>query len=143
MSINLDSKIIDVVNTKIISLHPKDSIKTATELFNRTNKNLLPVLVGHEFRGVLFKQNFSAVKKANTFLLRVQKTTVDISPMLVEDFYADEVKIMSIKSSIRDAMKFFTTYRQYYIPIIDESKFIGLVTPFDIFKHFLELPPLK
>lgn len=139
MEINLNTKIIDVVNTRITSLHLKDSIDKANILFDQTNKNILPVIVGGDFKGVLFKQNFNAIEKANKFMIKLGEKFIDISPMKVEDFYKKDVKVLSIQSEIIDALEFFVEYRQYYIPIIDEKKFVGLVTPFDVFKYLIEL----
>ena len=139
MNINLNTKLIDIVNTKIRTLHPKDSIENAQILFEQTDRKILPVVSNHEFKGILFKQSFKAIDKANKFLIKVDKQMVDISPMRVEDFMTTDVKVLSVRSEIIDALEFFTTHRQYYIPVMEMKAFVGLISPFDFFKFCIEL----
>ena len=138
MEINLNTKIIDVVNTRITSLHPKDSIDKAVTLFEQTNRNILPVVVGEEFKGILHRQNFDRNEKSNTFMIRLGSRQVDVSAMVVEDFYRRDVMVENINTQVIDALQFFVKYRQYYIPVVDGRKFVGLVTPFDIFQFLID-----
>ncbi|MBT8233445.1 MAG: CBS domain-containing protein [Saprospiraceae bacterium] len=139
MNINLNTKIIDIVNKKIRTLHPKDSIEHAQIIFQQTDRKILPVVSNHELKGILFKQTFKAIEKTNKFLIKVNKQLVDISPMRVEDFMTTDVKVLSVRSEIIDALEFFTEHRQYYIPIIDIKTFVGLVTPYDFFKFCINI----
>ena len=139
MKINLDTEINEVVNLNIATLHPKDSIERALDLFERKNRKILPVISNHEIKGILFKQNFNAIDKVNKFMVKIDRQLFDISPMRVEDFMNTDFKVLSIRSKIIDALDFFTEHRQYYIPIVDIKTFVGLVTPFDIFQYFKEL----
>ena len=139
MKINLDTEINEVVNLNIATLHPKDSIERALDLFERKNRKILPVISNHEIKGILFKQNFKAIDKANKFMVKIDQQLFDISPMRVEDFMNTDFKVLSIRSKIIDALDFFTEHRHYYIPIVDIKTFVGLVTPFDIFQYFKEL----
>ena len=131
--------IAEVVNENITTLHPKDSIDNALRLFELKNKKLIPVISNHEIKGVLFNQNFKAIDKANKFLVRLDKQMYDISSMRVEDFMSTDFKVLSIRSTLIDALEFFLKYRQYYIPIVDMKRFVGLITPFDLFHYFQEL----
>jgi len=132
-------KIIEIVNTRITSLHPKDSIQKAQLLFDRMEKNIIPVLVGNEFRGVLIRQDFKALEKANKFIVKVKQQMVDVSQMTVEDFYKHDVRVLDVNAKLFDALEFFIANRQYYIPILKDNAFIGLVTPFDVFKYLVKL----
>ncbi len=139
MKTNLNTKITEITNTRITTLHPKDTIEKAKAIFDRIKKNILPVVVGNEFRGVLIKQDFQAVNKANKFIVKTGGKMVDISQLRVEDFYkSHEIKVLGTESLILEALEFFVTHRQYYIPVLDNNIFIGLVTPFDVFKYILD-----
>ena len=124
MKINLDTEINEVVNINIATLHPKDSIERALNLFELKNIKILPVISNQEIKGILFKQNFKAIEKANKFFVKIDKQLFDISPMRVEDFMTTDFKVLSIRSKNIDALEFFIEHRQYYIPIVDMKKFV-------------------
>ena len=139
MKTNLYSQVEEVVNKNIRTLHPKDSIERAMDLFEQTNRKILPVVSNQEIKGILFKQNFKAVDKANKFFVKLDRQIYDISPMRVEDFMTTDFKVLSVRSKLIDALNFFLEYRQYYIPVVDMKQFVGLITPFDVFQYFKEL----
>lgn len=138
MKLNLDSPISEVINTKITSLHPKDTIKHAEELFAQTDRKVLPVLVGGKYRGILYRQNFDTIKKTKSFYVKALDKAIDISPMAIEDVYTTKVVTLNTNACIKDAIELFVRYRQYFIPIVDDDKFIGLVTSYDVCKYILE-----
>lgn len=139
MKTNLYSQLEEVVNKNIRTLHPKDSIERAMDLFEQTNRKILPVVSNQEIKGILFMQNFKAVDKANKFFVKLDRQIYDISPMRVEDFMTTDFKVLSVRSKLIDALNFFLEYRQYYIPVVDMKQFVGLITPFDVFQYFKEL----
>jgi len=138
MTINLNSPISEIINTRITTLHPKDTIKHAEQLFIQSDRRILPVIVGGKYRGVLQQNNFHTIRKANSFYVKVGNKALDISAMKVEDFYSAKVVTLSTEAYIKDAIELFVKCRQYYIPIVDDDEFVGLVTSYDVFSYILE-----
>ncbi len=137
LQLDASASIMDVVNTKISTLHPKDTIARAEELFNWTKKNIIPVIVDDRFCGVIIKQEFKSINKANQFIVGVGSARLDISRMLVQDFYNKDTKVLESTATLQDCIEFFLEYRQYFIPVLDKERFLGLVTPFDIFNKLI------
>ncbi len=137
MNIDFNDKIIEITNTNIQTLHPKDTLKKAIELFKRTERNILPVTVSNQFKGVLINQKFYPGDHKNQFSITTSFGKVDISHHYVEDYMATEIKCIAAKSSILNAMEFFVRERQYFLPILHDKQFVGLVTPYDVFKYIL------
>jgi len=53
MGINLNTKIIDLVNTKFRTLQPRHSIQNAELIFNEINRKILPVLSNHRYNNYI------------------------------------------------------------------------------------------
>lgn len=138
MKLYLDCPISEFINTKITSLHPKDTIKHAEQLFDLTDRKVLPVLVGGKYRGILYHQNFDTIKKAKSFYVKIVDKALDTSHMAVEDFYSNRVVTLNSKACLQDAIQLFVRCRQYFIPIVDDDEFVGLVTSYDVFSYILE-----
>lgn len=137
MSPTLERKIIEITNTAILSVHPKDPVKKAKELFQSSEINILPVLVANQFLGVVYRNGFKSMKQVQFIMDRNYDVTVDLDNMPVDAFVDKKIKSLTIDSKIKDALEFFVSNRQYFIPILDEANFIGIVTPFDVFRYLL------
>lgn len=138
MNINLDTNIIDITHVRMTTVHPKDSIKTAETIFSQIDRSVLPVVVNGALRGILLKADFQNIRKTNNNLLKYYDKKYAFGEMTVEDYMIRNYKVLDINSSLLDAIRFFKANRQYYIPIVEESRLIGLVTPYDVFTSILE-----
>lgn len=137
MNLDLDTKIIDITYSRVTTLHPKDSIKKAELIFSQIDRKVLPVVVNGVLRGVLLKGDFKNLTKTTHNLLKYYDTKYDFGEMTVEDYMVKNVKVLDIKSKVIDAINFFRTHRQYYIPIVDDQQLIGIVTPYDVFDFII------
>ena len=137
MNLDLDTKIIDITYSRVTTLHPKDSIKKAELIFSQIDRKVLPVVVNGALRGVLLKGDFKNLTKTSHNLLKYYDKKYDFGEMTVEDYMVKDVKVLDIRYKVIDAIRFFRTYRQYYIPIVDDQQLIGIVTPYDVFDFII------
>ncbi len=134
----LDQNIVEVTNTNILSVHPKDTVKKAKEILDASNRNLLPVLVSNQFVGVVFKKGFQSIRKVQFLMDRNYDVSFDLDKISIDQYVDTSVKSLGVSAKIKDALEFFIEHRQYYIPILDGKNFVGLVTPFDVFQFILK-----
>lgn len=135
---NFETKITEIMSIKLTTVHPKDSIETAEVLFKRIDKHILPVVVNQELRGVLLRRDFKNLAKTKTYIRTSFGDKITIQNMIVEDYMTREVSAFGTEMTIKDAIQFFIENTQYYIPIIDQNKLVGFITPHDVFKFIMK-----
>ncbi len=139
MNIDLNIDVLKFMATNITVVHPKESISAAEKNFKRVNKKILPVVSNGDLRGILFDRDFESLNKTNSYIVKISGQNYSFGGMTVEDYMTTDFYVLSVNSKLSDVVKFFTEKRQYYIPIVDDKKLVGFITPFDIFAYLQDL----
>ncbi|NNF20777.1 MAG: CBS domain-containing protein [Saprospiraceae bacterium] len=131
------NKITEIMSVRLTTIHPKDNIGKAEMLFKNIDKNVLPVVVNNELKGILLRRDFKSLARTKNYINTRLGGKFTAQNMTVEDFMTREVKVLLTEKTIKDAIQFFIDYKQYFIPILDGREIVGIVTPHDVFKFIL------
>ncbi|MDF1698416.1 MAG: CBS domain-containing protein [Saprospiraceae bacterium] len=132
MNIPIDS----IISRNLKTLHPKDKLVRAKEIFNEFDIHHIPIHVMGDVRGILslgdilFLEGFTN----NTFdeflkNKKLQLTTVD-EVMTSRPFCAD------VDDLVSEVLETMIENRVNALPVKENDELVGIITTFDILKYF-------
>ena len=129
-----DMKIQDVMSTKLITLHPKDKIQRAKDVFAEFNIHHIPIVVMNKLVGILSQGDILYLESVakNSFDRFLQSKLFEINA--VEEVMSKQLFIMSLQSSLDEVLSLMINHKINAIPIVDNDELVGLITSYDILK---------
>ena len=122
-----------------------DSDRTAldvSEIFSQSDFHHLPVvnkddnIVGMVSRTDLDQHSMGMSLFANQ--ARQEYTDALFETLVVEYFMTKTVHVLSPDNTINEAYALFATHHFRAVPIVKDGKLVGIVTPIDLVKPYLE-----
>ena len=130
---NLLAPVKDIMTTKLVTLHPEESIKKVEKHFDENNIHHLPVIEDNKLIGIVSKSDFLFFKRGfadhstdariDEFRMRTKK---------VRDIMTKGLAKMEPDDRINVALEVFKRNLFHAILIVEEEELKGIVTPFDI-----------
>lgn len=130
-----DQPITDIMTSNIKTVHPKERLSAAKEIFERYNVHHIVVEVMGELKGIISLGDllFLQGMVSNTYdeLLKAKKyqlATVD-AIMTARPYH------LMVTAMVSDALEIMINKRVNALPVLDDGKLVGLVTSYDMLKH--------
>ena len=130
-----DPHVRDVMSTNLKTLHPKDSVKSAKDIFEQYDIHHLPVQVMGELKGIVSLGDL-------LFLEGITISTFDefVQNQLYKTTTIDEVMTpwpYSIDASARlsEALDTMLSKRVNCLPVKSDSKLVGIITTQDMIQY--------
>lgn len=128
---NLEDAIESVMNTKFITLHPKDKIQTAKEFFKKYLINHIPIVVDDSIVGILSHGDILFLQGLNNHsfdrFLRDKKASLGN----VEEVMKRNVMTISPSTKIIDVIDILIEQKINCLPVIHQEKLVGIITTRD------------
>ncbi len=135
---NTSDNIKTIMSTKLITLHPKDMVNRAREIFNTYHIHHIPVVVMDKVVGILSQGDIlfleGIINNGFDKFVRDQK----IASTYVEDVMTKKVACVDVSSSIKDVIKILVEYKINSVPVLEKNELIGMVTTNDILNALVE-----
>ncbi len=137
-----DQSIKTIMSDKLVTLHPKDKLQRAKDIFKTYDLHHIPIVVMNKVVGILSKGDILYLESivTNSFdkFIQDHKFRIDsVEEVMTRDPYCKESS-----SSIADVLNLMISKRVNAVPITESGELIGLVTSFDFLKlvdkHFNE-----
>ena len=129
-------KIKEIMNSKIIVLHPKDSISEAQDTFNRYHIHHIPVAVNRKLVGILSLGDLLAADKI------LQSQHPDKFPLAtvaqlntIEDIMTPYPYYIMGSDHLSKALEIMKEKRINCLPVIENGLLSGIVTSFDMINY--------
>ena len=132
-------KVKDVMSTKLITLHPKDNLQRAKEVFAEYNIHHIPICVMHEVRGIVSLGDIlylegMVLDSFDQFLKdKKSKSTA------VEDVMTRNPHNINSDATLASAINILLDKGVNALPVIDNNEIVGLITTRDIINKFKEV----
>ena len=130
MGNNLSVK--NVMQTKLISLHPKDRIASAKKIFETTHIHHIPVVVMSKIVGIISLGDL-------LFYNRMQNTNEDKFLQKSESYLHHVQDIMTLNpicisehTEVTSAIDLMQQKRINCLPVIRENDLVGILTSYDL-----------
>lgn len=136
---NIQDPVKTIMSEKLITLHPKDKIKQAKDIFDKFPIHHLPIVVMNKVVGMLSLGDILFLSKkpimhSFDIFIRDKKLSLDA----VEEIMTSDVITTSPEASINEVLEIMVLNRVNALPVIKDGNLVGLVTTFDIMKTLIE-----
>lgn len=134
----LDIKIKDVMSTRLITLHPKDSLQRAKEVFAEYNIHHIPICVMNEVRGIISLGDILYLEGMilNSFDQFIKDKKSQNTP--IEDVMTKNPYYTTSEAQLATAINKMIKNRINALPVVDNNEIVGLITTHDILEAFNE-----
>jgi CBS domain-containing protein len=122
------NQILAIKGNQVFTTTPDTLIVDAVKEMAKKKVGALIVMLNDEIRGVITEQDFSR---------RVILADLDTASTKVQDVMTFPVEVISPRQSINDGMAVMTEKRIRHLPVMDESKLIGLISIGDLVKEVI------
>lgn len=125
----------EIMSTKVQSLHPKDTLATARQLFDDYDIHHLPVHVMGEVKGIvslgdlLFLQGFPQHSFDKFLKEKIFSTTTIDEVMTARPYTIDA------EDQLSAALDIMVSKRVNALPVKRDGELVGLLTSYDLLKY--------
>ncbi|NND32572.1 MAG: CBS domain-containing protein [Saprospiraceae bacterium] len=131
-----------VMLPNLVVLKPTDTLDKASELFKLYPFHHLPVVDDDMILvGMISSTDLERVCYGKSLFKQLNKAAQNealLRSLMVNEVMVDAVFQLSGKHTIQDAYSAFKKGRFRAIPIVDDGFLIGLITPLDLVRYYVE-----
>lgn len=138
LRMNLQEKVTTIMSDKLITLHPKDKVKKARDIFDQYNIHHIPVVVMDKVVGIISQGDILYLEGVinNSFDKFIRDQRLESTNM--EDIMTSNVACADVDYNIQELVKLMVKFNINAVPILKEDNLVGIVTSYDIFEHILK-----
>ena len=131
----LKTRLADLMTKNPLTLHPKDKIQRAIDLFDDLEIHHIPVVIMNEVVGIISEGDILFAAKSfisNSFqdFLRERKLSIDA----VEEVMTSPVTCVQQDETLEHALEIMLARRVNALPVLEDKALVGLLTTYDILK---------
>ncbi|MBT8234453.1 MAG: CBS domain-containing protein [Saprospiraceae bacterium] len=125
----------DIMSTKLKTLHPKDKLRRAKDIFNEYHIHHIPVQVMKELRGIISLGDILYLEGVVTnsfdeFIKNKKLDTLDVEEVMTKKPYCIEASM-----PLTLALDVMINKRINALPVVENNnELVGIVTAFDMMK---------
>ncbi|CAA0154800.1 CBS domain-containing protein [Tenacibaculum maritimum] len=131
---------ISVIMTKdVVTLNTTDDLMTAEKLFKENSIRHIPVVRGSEIIGMLSYTDLLRISFADA----IDENEADVDTVVYNMFTIEQVmakNLVTINSNatIKEVAEILSKKEFHALPVVDDSKLVGIVTTTDLIYYLLE-----
>lgn len=135
---NKQTTVKEVMSTKLITLHPKDKLQRAKDIFREYNIHHIPICVMNDIRGILSLGDILYLEGMvlNSFDQFLKDKKSQRTP--VEDVMTSNPYCTTSATTLQSAIQIMLDKRVNALPVVDDDELVGLITTHDILEKFNE-----
>ncbi len=135
---NLQDPITKHMTTEVKTLHSEDRLQAAKELFEDYGFHHIPVVDQGVLIGILSKTDYLYfLKHYDPYSNEKYLNQVRLKNYQVKEVMTRNVIALSSNSTLKEALEIFTENRIHAIPILNNNKLVGIITPHDLIFRLL------
>ncbi len=127
-----DIAVKEMMSSKLLTLHPKDKLKRAKEIFHEYDIHHIPIVVMNKLVGIISQGDILYLESivSNSFDRFIQDKKFELDT--VDEVMTKSPVCMPGDTTISEILKTMLDQRINAIPIIENDELIGLVTSQDL-----------
>lgn len=135
-------KVSDIMTHSPITLSDESTIDEAVDLLNKHNFHHLPILDSNrKLVGMISMTDIDKIRTGMSIFKRKNLEELDeaiFRTAVTRYIMTHPVKSISGEANIIEAYKVFKKNRIHALPVLDDDKLVGIVTPIDLLSYFVE-----
>ncbi|MEM6320277.1 MAG: CBS domain-containing protein [Bacteroidota bacterium] len=129
---NVAASITSIMSTNLVTVNCKDALGKAKAIFETHNIHHLPVMDFNTIKGILSKVDLlhfieGSVRGRGNGLLEETR----LRSWKVEEIMKEKLVTLTTAHTIADALDIFKLNQVHCLPILEEGKLVGILTPHD------------
>ena len=136
---NLLSPVSSIMTKELITLNPDDALQKVKDIFESERIHHIPIVEDSKLSGLVSKSDylfFCRTIDGKNVDRRLEKFR--LSNYQVSDIMTKGIATLSPDDKINVALEIFKENIFHSIPVIDNNKVVGIVTPYDIIRTLSE-----
>ena len=129
----------DWMQANPVSVDVSTIVPDALQLLKKYNIRRLPVLENNKLVGMITRGDLREAGPSDATSLSIYELNYLISKLQVSEIMSSAILDISPDATLYDAAKLMLENKIGGLPVIDESKLVGIITESDIFRAFMEL----
>jgi len=121
------------MSDNLITLGPDDQLSSVDDIFMKNKIHHIPVVEGDELRGVVSKSDYLFFRRGNSRNRTLSPVdTLRLSNHKVKEIMTTGIATLGQNDRISVAIEIFSENYFHCIPIVEDNKLQGIVTPYDM-----------
>src|SRR5690554_922888 len=129
----------DIMTKNVITLNNKDDLETAERIFKKKKIRHIPVVSGDKIIGMLSYTDLLRISFADA--IDEDEDTVDTvvyNMFTIEQVMAKNLTTVTSTTTIKEAAEILAKKEFHALPVVDDSKLIGIITTTDLINYLIE-----
>jgi acetoin utilization protein AcuB len=128
----------DIMSRYIVAVTPNTSVLEVKSLFDNNQFHHLPVVEKGKLMGIISKIDVYHVTHCDT--LFNSKPDQEFNNRLLKSILAEEIMskhlvVLSPTDTVVEAAALFSNNKYHALPVVDNDKFVGIVTTYDLLEY--------
>lgn len=127
-----DLPVKEIMSSKLLTLHPKDKLNRAKQIFHEYDIHHIPVVVMNKIVGIISQGDILYLESvvSNSFDRFIQEKKFELNT--IDEVMTKDPICMGAESSVGEVLRTMLDKRINAIPITENDELIGLVTSQDL-----------
>jgi len=128
----------EIMTENLITLHPKNKISEAKEIFRKYNIHHIPVAINSKLVGILSLGDILAKENKTHDRMLAVENLENISMLSVDEVMTSNPISISSTKKLEHAIEILNSMSINCLPVEDEGSLVGILTSRDILKTILQ-----
>ena len=135
--INLNESITSLMIKDVLTIGPKSTLMDVADLFDLKHIHHIPVVEGEKLVGLVSKTDFLFFRHRVEEAAEKSREVERLKQHTVDRIMARNVASLSPNHTLVDALNVFKKNYFHALPIVEDKKLLGIVTPMDIMNYII------
>lgn len=134
-----DTKINDVMTSSLLTVSHEQSMDKVDKIFKNHDIHHIPVIKGDKLIGIISRTDVDQMKHGMSFFINVNVASYNealFESTLAKDVMTKHVETINGTDSLKVAYTWFKKNKFRALPVVEDNKLVGIVTPLDLLDHF-------
>ena len=132
----------DVMTTQVVSLNTEDIVSEVYQIFSELNIHHIPVVHKEDhIVGIVSKSDLERISSGISLFSQNRKkefNEVLYRTLRVSEIMTPQPECVNPDLSLKEAILLFRENKFRALPVVEENRMIGIITPYDIMLFFAE-----
>ena len=132
----------DIMTSEVICLNTEDIVTKVDQIFRNHNIHHIPILSSDQkVVGIISKTDFERISAGFSMFKLSNREEYNLAlyrSLRAVEIMTKDVKTISVNASISEATETFKENRLHALPVIENDRIVGIITPYDIMVYYTE-----
>lgn len=132
----------DVMTTQVVTLSTEDVVSEVYEIFSELNIHHIPVVHDdHKIVGIISRSDLERISSGISLFSQKRKDEMNATlyrSLRVSEIMTTQPECVGPEISLKEAILHFRENKFRALPVVENEKIVGIITPYDVMLFFAE-----